>query len=175
MTTPKLVRTQSSATIPHHRRLRFRLRRPHRPPRSHRSLSPGPLRLPRRYRPSPLRLQVPPHHCPLRRPERAVPGPRAGRRIPRHRLQHRQRPRPRRHSGSSPGPRPRRHRARRIRRPRRLQNRRRPGHRHRRHRPKPRLLRRLPGAGTARAGDGLPAACSPGRRRLDRSPQSPPR
>ncbi len=33
-----------------------------------------PLRLPRRHGPPPLRLQIPPHHRPLRRPKAPIPG-----------------------------------------------------------------------------------------------------
>ena len=129
----------------------------------------GALCLSGRHGAAALRLQVPPHHRPLRRAERAIPGPRTGCRVPGHRLQHGQRAGSGRHSGCGPGSGAGRHRAGSRGRPRRLPHRRRAGDRHRRHCREPRLRRSLPRPGPARAGEGLSAARPAGRGGLDRA------
>ena len=153
-----------------HRCFRFRFRRIDCPARAHRAASGGPLRVSRRHGASALRFQVSAHHRALRRAKRAVPGPRAGSGVPRHRLQHSQRAGSGRHSGGRPGSGAGRHRARRRRGPRRHSHRRRAGDRHRGHRAQPCLSGRLPRARAAHPGKGLPAAGAAGRGRLDRSP-----
>ncbi len=135
----------STTGIAFHRRLRFRLWRPHSSARAPRAPAACAVQLSRRHRAPSLRLQVPPHHRPLRRRKRQVPGRRARRRVSRDRLQHGQRTRPRRHQEAVGAcARPRRHRSRSRCCPRRLPDRRRARHRHRRYRLQPRLHRRLP-------------------------------
>jgi hypothetical protein len=104
-----------------------------------RAASARPLRLSRRHGAPALWLQIAPHHCALRRAERAVSGQRARRGVSRDCMQHRQRLGARRHSGCRFCSRAGRHRARRSRRPRCIAHRRRTRNRHRSHGAEPRL------------------------------------